>query len=89
MKRVMKKGINLPSFTAESPAIWLTDEQRAHIRAAAKVGRDYIKPNERLELVITQTKNQNPSAFLTEKDLPLRKFFHTPQMPIPYHSSVV
>lgn len=73
----------------DTPSIWLTEEQRMHIRAASQVGRDYAKPNERLEFAITQIKNQNPSAFLTEKDLPLRRFFHTPQMPIPYHSSVM
>lgn len=83
------KGINLPSFTAEFPAIWLTDEQRAQLRSASKVGRDYTKPNERLELAITQIKNQNPSAFLTDKDLSSRRFFNEPQMPIPYQSYVI
>lgn len=89
MKKSTNKGINLPSFTAESPAIWLTDEQRAQLRAASKVGRDYTKPSERLELAITQVSNQNPSAFLTDKDLPLRRFFNEPSRPIPHQSFVI
>lgn len=85
----MNKKSAFPKFSSEPPNIWLTEEQRNHIRAAAQLGRDYTKPNERLELAITQIKNQNPSAFLTEKDLLLRQFFNEPLQPIPYHAFVI
>lgn len=85
----MSNNFTFPKFSSEPPHIWLTEEQRNHIRAAAQLGRDYTKPNERLELAITQIKNQNPSAFLTEKDLLLRQFFNEPLQPIPYHAFVI
>lgn len=85
----MSRKPTRPKFSEEPPFIWLTEEQRAQLRAASQLGRDYTKPNERLELVITQIMAQNPSAFLTDKDLPLRKFFTAPQMPIPYQSAVM
>ena len=85
----MSNNFTFPKFSSEPPHIWLTEEQRNHIRAAAQLGRDYTKPNERLELAITQIKNQNPSAFLTDKDLPLRQFFNEPLQPIPYHAFVI
>lgn len=85
----MNKKSAFPKFSSEPPHIWLTEEQRNHIRSAAQLGRDYTKPNERLELAITQTRNQNPSAFLTEKDLPLRQFFNEPMQPIPYQASAI
>lgn len=85
----MNKKSTFPKFSSEPPYIWLTEEQREHIRTAAQLGRDYTKPNERLELAITQIKNQNPSAFLTDKDLPLRQFFNEPMQPIPYQACVI
>ena len=45
------------------PAIFLNDQQRAMLRAAARVGRDYQHDNKELEIAIAKIKSANPGAF--------------------------
>ena len=85
----MNRKSTPPKLLNEPPFIWLTEEQRAQLRAASQLKQSFVKPNERLELVIAQIMAQNPNAFLTDEDLPLRKFFNAPQLPIPYQSAVM
>jgi hypothetical protein len=70
------------------PAILLNDQQRAMLRAAARVGRDYQHDNRELEVAIAQIKSINPGAFYNPDTLILRKFFHAPKFPIPHQSWV-
>jgi hypothetical protein len=70
-------------------AHYLNDQQQAQLRAAARVGRDYIHENRELELTIARIRNANPNAFWTPETLILRKFYHAPKFPIPHQSSEV
>lgn len=85
----MAKKMAHPAFAEELPSMWLSDEQRAYLRASAQVGRDYSKENERLNLAIAQVRDQNPSAFWTNETLVLRRFFNEPARPIPHQSFVI
>ena len=71
------------------PAILLNDQQRAALRAAARVGREYDKDNRALAIAIAQVKNANPNAFWTPDTLILRKFHHAPKFPIPHQYAAV
>jgi hypothetical protein len=71
------------------PAILLNDQQRAMLRAAARVGRNYQHDNKDLEVAIAQLKSINPGAFYTDETLILRKFWHAPKFPIPHQYAAV
>jgi len=71
------------------PAIFLNDQQRAMLRAAARVGREYDKDNRALAIAIAQVKKTNPSAFWTPDTLILRKFHNAPKFPIPHQFAAV
>jgi len=71
------------------PAIFLNDQQRAMLRAAAMVGRDYQHDNKELEIAIAKIKSANPGAFYTPDTLILRKFWHAPKFPIPHQFAAV
>jgi len=64
----------------------LTQEQIDRLKSVARSpminGRDnplFGKPNELLDETIAFIKEQNPSAFLTESELPYRVFMHKPR----------
>jgi len=64
----------------------LTQEQMDRLKAVARSPRInhmdnplFGKPNELLDETIKFIKEQNPSAFLTESELPYRVFMHKPR----------
>lgn len=45
---------------------------------------DLGKENARLLALLTALKQESPDVFLSESDLPLRRFFHKPEGVIPF-----
>lgn len=64
----------------------LTLEQKARLRSVARStsNLDLGKDNARLTAVLSELELENPEAFLTKNDLPLRRFFHKPDSNVPF-----
>lgn len=64
----------------------LTDQQKLRLRQVARSPYhfDLGKENARLLAVLMALQQESPEAFLTESDLPLRRFFHKPDGVIPF-----
>jgi len=70
--------------------IVLTDQEKQMLKSVARspfhpeMGKENIK----LQAMTTTIKVMNPSSFLTDADLPKRRFFHKPATVIPFLSFV-
>lgn len=67
----------------------LTEQQRAMLRKVARspYHPELGKENIRLEEAISNLKAESPESFLSESDLPERRFFHKPLSVIPFLTS--
>lgn len=54
--------------------------------ARSPFSEDMGKENPKLESVLQTIKLTNPKVFLTDDDLPKRRFFHKPSIQTPYLS---
>lgn len=68
----------------------LTDQEKLMLKSVSRqpFHADIGKENAKLESMITTIKLINPKAFLTDSDLPNRRFFHKPSLSIPFLSFV-
>lgn len=66
--------------------IVLTDQEKQMIKSVARspFHPEIGKENAKLQAMITTIKVMNPSSFLTDADLPNRRFFHKPATVIPF-----
>jgi hypothetical protein len=64
----------------------LTLEQKAKLRSVARTpsNPDLGKENAKLIAALSELELENPQAFLTKNDLPLRRFFHKPDSNVPF-----
>jgi hypothetical protein len=70
--------------------IVLTDQEKQMLKSVARHPFDANmgKENPRLDAMTTSIKLINPKAFLTDADLPNRRFFHKPNLNIPFLSFI-
>ena len=64
----------------------LTDQEKQMLKSVARspFHPEIGKENSKLQAMITTIKVMNPSSFLTDSDLPNRRFFHKPVTTIPF-----
>lgn len=68
----------------------LTDQEKQMLKSVARspFHPEIGKENPKLQAMITTIKVMNPSSFLTDADLPNRRFFHKPATVIPFLTSI-
>jgi hypothetical protein len=60
----------------------LTSAQRSKLMDAPK-SHDWSVPNQKLEIIIAEIRNENPNAFWTPETLILRRFIDEPKFGVP------